>query len=147
MAVMSQEEKDQLAQEHYGKKFDELDTSQKRAVGGFHGGSKTSGGDDAGGGGDEGGAAQSGGTNTGSGIPEAGRGAESGPGAVMSEQHHTMTADEKERIAKEHYQKSYDELDTNEKKAVGGYYRAEKLGHEGYQAMGHMGGTATGADQ
>lgn len=35
---MDQNEKDKIAQEMFGKKYDECDTNEKKAVGGKHGG-------------------------------------------------------------------------------------------------------------
>ncbi|PNH08854.1 hypothetical protein TSOC_004554 [Tetrabaena socialis] len=42
--------------------------------------------------------------------------------------HTTMSQEDKERIAQEKYGKTYEELDTNEKKAVGGSYGGPKGG-------------------
>ncbi|KAL6761922.1 hypothetical protein V8C86DRAFT_741677 [Haematococcus lacustris] len=36
--TMSAEEKEQIAQERYGKSFDELSTNEQKGVGGVHGG-------------------------------------------------------------------------------------------------------------
>lgn len=52
-----------------------------------------------------------------------------------------MDPQEKERIAQEKYGKSYDQLSTNEQKAVGGEFRKEQMGGtEGYSEMGKKGG-------
>lgn len=41
----------------------------------------------------------------------------------VAHEHHTMTQQEKDSIAKEKFGRSYDQLDANEKKSVGGTYR------------------------
>ncbi|PNW82045.1 hypothetical protein CHLRE_06g271500v5 [Chlamydomonas reinhardtii] len=38
--TMSKEEKDKIAQEYFGKPYDELDTNQQKSVGGHFGGGK-----------------------------------------------------------------------------------------------------------
>lgn len=41
----------------------------------------------------------------------------------VSHEPHKMTQEEKEQIAQEKYGRSYDQLETDEKKAVGGTFR------------------------
>ncbi|KXZ41501.1 hypothetical protein GPECTOR_427g295 [Gonium pectorale] len=55
-----------------------------------------------------------------------------------------MSEKQKEQIAQEKFGRHYDELDTDEKKAVGGQFRANELGHEGYSDMGKKGGKKGG---
>jgi hypothetical protein len=57
-----------------------------------------------------------------------------------------MDPQRKEDIAQEKYEKGFDELGTNEKKAVGGEYRKQEMGSEGYSEMGKKGGSVTNAD-
>jgi general stress protein YciG len=58
-----------------------------------------------------------------------------------------MDPERKEEIAQEKFDKSFDELGTNEKKAVGGEFRKQEMGgSEGYSEMGKKGGSHTKAD-
>lgn len=121
---MPAEAKEALAREHFGKSFDELDTSQKRAVGGFYTGQSRGhheGGEQA--------------HQEGAGGKKQETQSAGGDPAEHHESGH-MSSEDKERVAQKHFGASYDSLDTNQKKAVGGFYRAEALGHEGYSEMG-----------
>lgn len=123
----SQEERNRVAREKYGKDYDQLDTHEKRSVGGYIGTEHRMA--HAGGGG--------------------GTQQEAKPAAAHAEAHHRgehVSPQELNRIAHEKYGKDYDSLDTHEKRSVagtiGGEMRRDQLGHEGYSEMGHKGGEA-----
>lgn len=151
---MSEEEKESIAMEKYGCKFEELDTNQKKAVGSIGRARMAHGG--------EGGEAMEHMEATEAAAPQAATGTHAtrasaratettgagggggGAGAVEHEEHHHMTDEEKNTIARAKFGKDFDQLDANQKRAVGGQYRAAELGSEGYSAMAHKRGTGHG---